>query len=144
MNKCSFGQSKIEILGKTISSHSISPNENKKHVLLKNLKLPTTVKSLQRYIGLVNFHRQYIPKSAKQLIPLLKFLQEDTKFELNDTSPDSMFEINENLANAAKLSSKLPLLEKQLVIMCDASEHAAGYILTEDYTDTDEGPFRKP
>ena len=31
---------------------------------------------------------------------------------------------------------KLPLPDKQLVIMCDTSEHAAGYVLLiEDYAD---------
>ena len=34
------------------------------------------------------------------------------------------------------MSLKLPLPDKQLVIMCDASEHAAGYVLLiEDYAD---------
>ena len=34
------------------------------------------------------------------------------------------------------MSLKLPLADKQLVIMCDASEHAAGYVLLiEGYAD---------
>ena len=54
-----------------------------------------------------------------------------------------MFDINENLANAAKRSLRLPLPDKQLVIMCDASEHAAGYVLLiEDYTETNDGPTK--
>ena len=45
------------------------------------------------------------------------------------------------LAKADKLSWILPFHEKQLVIMCDASEHASVYaLLTEDCTDTAEGP----
>ena len=53
------------------------------------------------------------------------------------------FEIYENLAKAAKLSLRLPLPEKQLIIMCDASEHAAGYVLLiEDYTTTEDGPTK--
>ena len=42
---------------------------------------------------------------------------------------NSIFDINENLAKAAKLSFRLPLPDKQLVIMRDASEHAAGFVL---------------
>ena len=43
-------------------------------------------------------------------------------------------------ANTAKMSLRLPLPDKQLVIMCDASEHAAGYVLLiEDYTETNDG-----
>ena len=37
------------------------------------------------------------------------------------------------------MSLRLPLPEKQLVIMCDASEHAAGYVLLiEDYTEVND------
>ena len=52
---------------------------------------------------------------------------------------DAVFDINENLAQAAKLSLRLPLPDKQLVIVCDASEHAAGYVLLiEDYTESND------
>ena len=52
-------------------------------------------------------------------------------------------DINENLAKAAKRSLRLPLPDKQLVIVCDASEHAAGYVLLiEDYTETNDGPMK--
>ena len=41
------------------------------------------------------------------------------------------------------MSLRLPLPDNQLVIMCDASEHAAGYVLLiEDYTDTENGPMK--
>ena len=134
MDKCSFGQSKHEFLGKTISSQGISPIEHKIDSFLKNLNGPATIKSLQRYMGFVKFYRQYVPNLAEKLVPLYEF-------EPTDTIRHSMFEINENLAKAAKLSLKLPLPEKQLVVTCDASEHAARYVLlTEDYTDTAEGP----
>ena len=64
MSKCTFGQTKIEFLGKTISTQGIAPLPEKIDKFLKNLKLPTSVKSLQRYIGFVNFYRQYIPRLA--------------------------------------------------------------------------------
>ena len=41
------------------------------------------------------------------------------------------------------MSLRLSLPDKQLVIMCDASEHAAGKVLLiEDYTDSDVGPMK--
>ena len=57
---------------------------------------------------------------------------------------DVIFDINESLLKATKLSLKLPLPDKQLIIMCDASEHAAGYVLlTEDYSETQSGSLKK-
>ena len=67
------------------------------------------MKSLQRYIGFVQFYRQYIPRLAEKLVPLYKLLQKDVKFQLTQVHKDAIFDINENLANAAKMSLRLPL-----------------------------------
>ena len=129
MSKCAFGHPEIEFLGRSITSKGIGPIEKKIDGFLKNIKVPTSVKSLQRYIGFVQFYRQYIPRLAEKLVPLYKLLQKDVKFQLTQAHKDAIFDINENLANSAKMSLRLPLPDKQLVIMCDASEHAAGYVL---------------
>ena len=137
MSKCAFGHTKIEFLGRSITTKGIAPLADRIDDFLKKLKLPTSVKSLQRYIGFVQFYRQYIPKLAEKLVPLYKLLQKDVKFAMMQVHKDAIFDINENLARAAKLSLRLPLPDKQLVIMCDASEHAAGYVLLiEDYTES--------
>ena len=140
MSKCAFGHPKIEFLGRSITTKGIAPLEDKIDKFLINLKTPTSVESLQRYIGFVQFYRQYIPMLAEKLVPLYKLLQKDVKFTLTQVHKDAIFDINQNLARAAKLSLRLPLPDKQLVIMCDASEHAAGYVLLiEDYTEANDG-----
>ena len=137
MSKCAFGHPKIEFLGRSITTKGIALLADRIDDFLKKLKLPTSVKSLQRYIGFVQFYRQYIPKLAEKLVPLYKLLQKDVKFAMMQVHKDAIFDINENLARAAKLSLRLPLPDTQLVIMCDASEHAAGYVLLiEDYTES--------
>ena len=140
MSKCAFGHPKIEFFGRSITTKWIAPLEDKIDKFLNNLKLPTLVKSLQRYIGFVQFYRQYIPMLAEKLVPLYKLLQKNVKFALTQVHKDAIFDINQNLARAAKLSLRLPLPDKQLVIMCDAIEHAAGYLLLiEDYTEANGG-----
>ena len=139
MSKCAFGHPKIEFLGRSITTKGVAPLEKRIDDFLKKLKLPISVKSLQRYIGFFQFYRQYIPKLAEKLVPLYKLLQKDVKFEMTQVHKDAIFDISENLARAAKLSLRLPLPDKQLVIMCDASEHAAGYVLLiEDYTENND------
>ena len=69
MSKCAFGHPEIEFLGRSITSKGIGPIEKKIDDFLKNIKLPTSVKSLQRYIGFVQFYRQYIPRLAEKLVP---------------------------------------------------------------------------
>ena len=94
------------------------------------------MKSLQRYLGFVNFYRSYIPRLADKTCCLQELIKEDVPFKLSLQHKDAIFEINESLLKATKVSLKLPLPDKQLVILCDASEHAAGYVLLiEDYAD---------
>ena len=144
MNKCEFDQQQIEYLGKSISSTGIAPIEKRITDYLKKLKPPTSVKALQRYLGFVNFYRSYIPRLADKTAVLHELIKKDTTFKLEQRHKDVIFDINESLLKATKLSLKLPLPEKQLVIMCDASEHAAGYVLLiEDYSETQSGSLKK-
>ena len=136
MSKCEFGQKQIEYLGKTISSTGIAPIAKRVTDYLTKLKPPNSVKALQRYLGFVNFYRSYIPRLADKTCCLQELIKKDVPFKLNQQHKDAIFEINESLLKATKVSLKLPLPDKQLVIMCDASEHAAGYVLLiEDYAD---------
>ena len=61
---------------------------------LKNVRIDSV-------IGFVQFYRQYIPRLAEKLVPLYKLLQKDVKFQLTKVHKDAIFDINENLANAA-------------------------------------------
>ena len=143
MNKCEFGQQKIENISRTISNAGIAPIEKRVTDYLQKLKLPNSVKALQRYLGFVNFYRSYIPRLADKTAILHTLIKKDVPFKLEQSHKDTIFEINEALLKATKLSLKLPLPEKQLVIMCDASEHAAGYVLLiEDYTEEQSGNLK--
>ena len=100
MSKCAFVHPKINFLGTSITSKVVAPIEDKIDKFLKTMKPPTSVKSIQRYIGfpVVQFYRQYIPRLAEKLTPLYKRLQKDVKFQLTQQHKDLIFEINENLA----------------------------------------------
>ena len=66
-----------------------------------------------------------------------------TEFELTPTICDSTFQMNKNLARTAIFFSKLPLSEKQLVIICDAIIYATGYVpLTEGDTYRTQGTLK--
>ena len=83
------------------------------------------------------FYRSYIPRLADKTCILQELIKKDVLFKLSQQHKDAIFEINESLLKATKVSLKRPLPDKQLVIMCDASEHAAGYVLLiEDYADS--------
>ena len=141
--KCAFGHPETEFLGRSITSKGVAPIEGKIGNFLKNIQFPTSVESLQRFIGFVHSYRQYIPRLVEKLFSLFKLLQKEVMFEFTQVHKDAIFDIKENLANAAKMFLRLPLPNKQLVIISDASQHAAGYVLLiEDDTEFDEGPMK--
>ena len=81
---------------------------------------------------------------ADKTVVLHELIKKDTTFKLEQRHKDVISEINESLLKATKLSLKFPLPDKQLVIMCDASEHAAGYVLLiEDYSEPQSGSLKK-
>ena len=75
---------------------------------------------------------------------LHELIKKDTLLKLEQRHKEVIFDINESLLKATKLGLKLTLPDKQLVIMCDASEHAAGYVLSlEDYSETQSCRLKK-
>ena len=139
-----FGKNSVEFLRKTISTAGIAPIEKRRAILLENLKLPSNVKTLQRYLGSANYNRQYIPRLTDKIVPLHLLLRGGVFFKLTQQHKDTISANNECLLKTSKFSSKLPLTDKQLAVFCDASEHAAGYaLLTEDYRDEETAETNK-
>ena len=72
IEKCHFGVRQVEFLGRTISPEGISPQAQKIQNFLDKLKFPKSKKALQRYLGFVNYYRNYIPRMAEKPNPFYK------------------------------------------------------------------------
>ena len=71
---CHFGVRQVEFLGRTISSQGVSPQSHKFQNFLSKLRFPKSKKALQRYLGIVNYYRSYIPRMAENFNPFYKLL----------------------------------------------------------------------
>ena len=72
--KSLFCQTSIEFLGHTLNAHGISPLQ--KHVdSISSFRPPSTKKELQRFLGLINFYRRFLPGIAAVLRPLTEALR---------------------------------------------------------------------
>ena len=66
LEKCLFGVPEIDFLGHHVSRHGIIPLTSRVQAI-KDVPAPTTVKELERFIGMVNFYNIFIPHAHSEL-----------------------------------------------------------------------------
>ena len=133
MSKCRFGVKQVDFLGRTITPEGVSPQVDKVKDFLTKLKFPKSKKGLQRYIGFLNYYRNYIPRLSERLTPFFKLLKETNKFYISTELTSNFEQLNNLLLQSCQMALKQPLKDKQLIVMSDASFTAAGYaIMIED------------
>ena len=73
--KCSFGQSEVRYLGHLVNCDGIRPLPLRVEDF-RNLTAPDTRLSVQKFLGMVNYYRRFIPGMASILAPLNALQQE--------------------------------------------------------------------
>ena len=133
MHKCQFGATKIDFLGRTITPSGVKPQKPRVQNVLENTKFPKSKKALQRYLGFLNFYRNFIPRLSEKLTPFFKLLTKDEKVLVTPDLLEKFTEINKALDRCCELALKQPLPDKQTALMTDASFSAAAYaVLLQD------------
>ena len=133
MHKCHFGATEIDFLGRTITPDGVRPQRPRVQNFLEKTKFPKSKKALQRYLGFLNYYRNYIPRLSEKLTPFFKLLTKDEKVMVTPDLLSKFSEINKALDRCCELALKQPLPNKQIALMTDASFTAAGYaVLIQD------------
>ena len=136
IEKCHFGVRQFEFLGRTISPEGISPQARKIQNFLDRLRLPKSKKALQRYLGFVNYYKNYFPRMAEKLNPFYKLLKTEVPINVTSELKETFDSVNKAPSDACELALKQPIPGKQLVLMTDASFRIAGYaLMIEDNPD---------
>ena len=135
VKKCEFGVPKIDYLGWTISKAGQGVQKEKITKQLAAMKMPRSVKQVQKMIGFMNYFKNYIPRLAEKLLPFYRMLQKGAKMDVTDEHRKMFKILKQDLKMTMERTMRLPLANKQYVIMSDASDFAAGFVLLiEDYT----------
>ena len=109
MHKCQFGAEQVEFLGRTISAKGISPQNHKITKYLEQLKFPKSKKALQRYLGFVNYYRNFIPRLSEKVAPFHDLLKTETPIKVAQDTKDKFNDINNALTKACDLWLQQPL-----------------------------------
>ena len=129
IENCHFGVRQVEFLGRTVSPEGISPQARKFQSFLDKLRFPKSKKALQRYLGFVNYYRNYIPRKVEKQHPFYKLLKLEVPINITSEFKEIFDSVNKALSDACELALKQPIPGKQLVLMTDASFRSAGYAL---------------
>ncbi len=130
--KCQFGKSTLIFLGHLVTTEGIKPDKGKIQAI-KNFPKPTIIKSLQEFIGMINFYNRFIKNAAYILKPLYDMLQgkRSARQLINWTQfAENAFEkAKEELAKATILAHPKPNAE--INVTTDASDIAVGAVLQQ-------------
>ncbi|CAH8509772.1 unnamed protein product, partial [Schistosoma turkestanicum] len=101
--------------------------------------VPSSLKELKAFLGLVNFYRHFIPHATEQLRPLTDLLGGNPrKLELNDDERTAFSEIKKASAQTTLLAHPDP--SATLSIAVDASDFAIGAVMQQNISGSWQPP----
>nr|VZI49866.1 unnamed protein product [Spirometra erinaceieuropaei] len=133
-SKCVLGATSLEFLGHLINSNGIRPLPSKV-ASIRDFPPPTSKRQLQRFLGMVNFYRRFLPNCADTILPLTDLLSGPKRtFELTSAALTSFEQVKDLLADATLLSHFHA--DAPISLMVDASNVAVGAVLQQSLPDS--------
>ncbi|BHF59596.1 hypothetical protein SprV_0100255700 [Sparganum proliferum] len=132
--KCILGATSLEFLGHLIDSNGIRPLPSKV-AAIRDFPPPTSKRQLQRFLGMVNFYRRFLPNCADTILPLTNLLSGPKRtFELTPAALTSFEQVKALLADATLLTHYHA--DAPISLMVDASNVAVGAVLQQSLPDS--------
>lgn len=125
--KCELFQQCVEFLGRTVGPDGLEIGSADVDQV-KQWEQPKSIKELQRFLGLVNYHRSFIKDYAHISSPLYKMVGSKV-FVWENEHDDAFLTLKEALLKPPILA--LPNKEDPFVLDTDASECAIGGVLSQ-------------
>ncbi len=124
-----FAQPSLDFLGHHLNLSGITPLQANVDAILAYPQ-PSTIKDLQRFLGLINFYRHFLPQAAAVLLPLTTALTGKPKSLTWTPAMSSSFSTaKQSLASATLLVHPHPHL--LLALATGASDSHMGAVLQQ-------------
>ncbi|MBW0577179.1 hypothetical protein O181_116894 [Austropuccinia psidii MF-1] len=126
-SKCLFHVTSVEYLG-YVSSEGLKMDQAKVQQIL-NWPPSRNLKALQSFLGFANFYSRLIKNYSKKISSLTSFLQENSRFPLNEEALRQFHTLKESLTISPILSHFYPSLPT--IVETEASNCALGAVLSQ-------------
>lgn len=132
--KCVFAQAAVDFLGHRVSAGGIAPL-SRQIAAIEEFPAPDGVKALQRFLGLINYYRRFLPGIAGTLKPLTDALKGSPKtLEWSEDRQAAFLAAKAALASAVPLHHPDPAAS--LSLATDASATHIGGVLQQAHSDS--------
>ncbi|XP_062707754.1 uncharacterized protein LOC109406092 isoform X1 [Aedes albopictus] len=132
LSKCHFLKTRTEYLGYDVKFNSSQPSD--RHIeSIREFPIPIDRRSLQRFLGLVNYFRKFISGFNILAAPLYDLLKEDREFVLTRNHLEAVKKLKQALISKPVLRIYSPTAETEL--HTDASSAGYGGVLLQRQTD---------
>ncbi|BHF72701.1 hypothetical protein SprV_0401577000 [Sparganum proliferum] len=133
-SKCVLGVPSLDFLGHHVDAQGLRPLFSKVEAI-RDFPPPTSKRQLQRFLGMVNFYRRFLPNCADLMLSLTNLLSGPKgPFELRGHALTAFERIKTSLVDATLLTHPAP--EAPLSLMVDASTAAVGAVLQQHINDS--------
>jgi hypothetical protein len=129
LSKCRFTVKEIDFLGYVITSKGLTTDENK-IAPIRNWKRPTDVKEVQRFLGLTNYYRRFIPGYSSVSKPMTDLTKKGQPFQWNLDQEEAFNKLKVAVTTAPLL--RYPNTKEPFLMDTDASEFAIGAVLIQE------------
>jgi transposase InsO family protein len=126
LSKCQFEVTEVDFLGYHLGSGTLQMQEDKVQAI-HEFPVPKTVKSLQRFLGMCNYYRQFIPNYSDKAQPLYFLLKKNIVYSWSEKAQQAFDSLKEIFGTTSFLC--LPDRSKQFIMYCDSSDFAIGAAL---------------
>src|SRR6267154_2084980 len=125
--KCEFKKRHTEYLGLILDHDTIKPDPNKLNGLKQWPRTLKTVREVRSTLGLLNYHRAFVPGFSHIVKPMTMLLKKNTPFSWTTECTNALNRIIQVLTTAPVLTHPDP--DKPYELEVDASDYATGAIL---------------
>ena len=129
--KCTFGQKEVKYLGHIVSERGVA-TDPEKILIVREYPIPTKVKEVRSYLGLVGYYRKYIKDFCRIAEPLTNLTRKDVKFVWSGNCQKAFDLLKQKLLEPPILV--YPRFDgTEFILQTDASYTGLGFILAQKF-----------
>lgn len=128
-DKCHFCRPQLRYLGYVVDGAGLRVDPEKVEAIL-NIKTPTNVSELRRFVGMASWYRRFVPDFSSVIAPLTNLTKKNVSFIWSQGCDTAFRRIKELLVTAPILNC--PDFSREFILQTDASDYGLGAVLSQN------------